>query len=178
MLAARRRDHRRRAGGTVHAEEALRRIPERSDSLLPARGRHLARRPAIHRFLRQAPGEVRATAGDVSRVRSARAPIVRDGDADLVEGEAVPEAAAPDRAIGADRWLEEVGAAPGPRRRRGSAAGTSLHRSGRSHSRTRSVSCTRRSPTTRASRSTPESTRSWAWLPTASRSTSRTSTTI
>ena len=48
-------------------------------------------RPRARRVLRQAVGEIRATAGNLSRLCAARLPLLPDGDADLAERETVPE---------------------------------------------------------------------------------------
>ena len=54
--------------------------------------RHQSRRRRPRRLLREAAHQVRAPAGNLSRQRAARLPLVPAGDAAVAQGEAVPEA--------------------------------------------------------------------------------------
>ena len=204
-LARRRRDRRGRARRALHAQEARRALPRARDSLLPGGSRNRPGRRRPRRLLRQAAGEVRAAARDLSELRAERYPFVHRRDAGLAQGEAVSEDHAAQGARGARRVQDkrdlppllfaehhqshaasafyfspfERAAVLVPRRRRRVGHDVRL---ARATARARAalgdrlpafarVCCTRRSRTSRASRSTPASTSSWASRPTASRST-------
>src|SRR5581483_8107422 len=86
----RRRTGRRRPGGALFAQEARRPLPPSGRRLVPGRGWTPAERPRRDRLLRQAVGEVRAHARNLSRLCAARAALVPDRDAGLAEGKAQP----------------------------------------------------------------------------------------
>ncbi len=91
-------DRRRGAGRTLHAQEARPRLSGTRARLLPRRGGAPARTARLRRLLRQAVPQVRAAARDISRLRAARVPVVRQVRAALAVAEAPPAARARARA--------------------------------------------------------------------------------
>ena len=184
MPPPRRRDHCRRLRGAPDAQEGRSGLSAQGGGLLPVGGRDRRVGSLGGGLLRQAAAQVRAHPRDVSRCRAARVPLVPARRPAVDQGQALHRQAAEGRA-GISRRDPLLRASRIARRERvlsvALRGGRNSHdgRRGRvghcvdrqsdgattSRSSTsctgpiRSACCTPRSPTTPASRSTPESTR-------------------
>src|SRR5690606_40234990 len=79
-------------------------LPSRSTRLCSEGLGHFARFRRFDRFLRQTAREIRAAPRNLSRVRTARHPLLFGGNADLAQGKALPQEAACRRVASALQW--------------------------------------------------------------------------